>query len=74
MGLTAVSQQTYNREMQLMGSTFEITVVDDDAIQANKHIDVAVAEIKRIERLISSWDMASQTSEKPFVLKKNSSN
>ena len=45
-----------------MGSTFEITVVDDDAIQANKHIDVAVAEIKRIERLISSWDMASQTS------------
>jgi thiamine biosynthesis lipoprotein len=63
MGLTAVSQQTYNREMQLMGSTFEITVVDDDAIQANKHIDVAVAEIKRIERLISSWDMASQTSE-----------
>jgi thiamine biosynthesis lipoprotein len=63
MGLTAVSQQTYNREMQLMGSTFEITVVDDDAIRANNHIDVAVAEIKRIERLISSWDMASQTSE-----------
>ena len=46
-----------------MGSTFEITVVDDDAIRANKHIDAAVAEIKRIERLISSWDMASQTSE-----------
>jgi thiamine biosynthesis lipoprotein len=49
--------------MQLMGSTFEITVVDDDAIRANKHIDAAVAEIKRIERLISSWDMALQTSE-----------
>jgi thiamine biosynthesis lipoprotein len=49
--------------MQLMGSTFEITVVDDDAIRANKNIDAAVAEIKRIERLISSWDMALQTSE-----------
>jgi thiamine biosynthesis lipoprotein len=46
-----------------MGSTFEITVVDDDAIRANNHIDAAVTEIKRIERLISSWDMASQTSE-----------
>ncbi|MDG1930301.1 MAG: FAD:protein FMN transferase [Flavobacteriaceae bacterium] len=46
-----------------MGSTFEITVVDDDAIRANKNIDAAVAEIKRIERLISSWDMALQTSE-----------
>lgn len=63
IGLTAVSQQPYKRVMQLMGSTFEITVVDDDAIRANKHIDAAVAEIKRIERLISSWDMASQTSE-----------
>lgn len=63
IGLTAVSQQPYKRVMQLMGSTFEITVVDDDAIRANKHIDAAVVEIKRIERLISSWDMASQTSE-----------
>jgi thiamine biosynthesis lipoprotein len=63
IGLTAVSQQPYKRVMQLMGSTFEITVVDDDAIRANKNIDAAVAEIKRIERLISSWDMASQTSE-----------
>ena len=63
IGLTAVSQQPYKRVMQLMGSTFEITVVDDDAIRANKNIDAAVAEIKRIERLISSWDMALQTSE-----------
>lgn len=63
IGLTAVSQQPYKRGMQLMGSTFEITVVDDDAIRANNHIDAAVTEIKRIERLISSWDMASQTSE-----------
>ena len=45
-----------------MGSAFEITVVGDDANQANKHIDAAVAEIKRIENLISSWDKDSETS------------
>lgn len=45
-----------------MGSAFEITVVGDDANQANKHIDAAVAEIKRIENLISSWDKGSETS------------
>lgn len=61
-GLSAVAQQSYSRGVQLMGSAFEITVVGDDANQANKHIDAAVAEIKRIENLISSWDKGSETS------------
>lgn len=46
-----------------MGSGFEITVVADDAEEAEKGIDLAVEEIKRIEKLISSWDPASETSE-----------
>jgi len=46
-----------------MGSRFDITVVVNDSIQANKYIDTAVAEISRIEKLISSWDDNSQTSE-----------
>jgi len=46
-----------------MGSRFDITVVANDSIQANKYIDTAVAEISRIEKLISSWDANSQTSE-----------
>tara|TARA_B110000285_G_scaffold198463_1_gene230935 strand:- start:1853 stop:2749 length:897 start_codon:yes stop_codon:yes gene_type:complete len=46
-----------------MGSRFDITVVANDSIQANKYIDTAVAEISRIEKLISSWDDNSQTSE-----------
>lgn len=46
-----------------MGSRFEITVVANDSITANGHIDTAVGEISRIEQLISSWDPASQTSE-----------
>ena len=46
-----------------MGSRFDITVTAKDSITANVHIDTAIAEITRIEKLISSWDVASQTSE-----------
>jgi thiamine biosynthesis lipoprotein len=46
-----------------MGSRFDITVVADDQSQADLYIDLAVAEISRIEKLISSWDQSSQTSE-----------
>jgi len=61
MGCTA--QQPYKRSLKLMGSRFDITVVANDSIRANKYIDTAVAEISRIEKLISSWDDNSQTSE-----------
>ncbi len=44
-----------------MGSRFDITVVAKDSIEAEKYIDLAVEEIARIERLISSWDENSQT-------------
>ena len=46
-----------------MGSRFDVTVVANDSIEGNKYIDTAVAEITRIEQLISSWDANSQTSE-----------
>jgi thiamine biosynthesis lipoprotein len=46
-----------------MGSRFDVTVVANDSIDGNKYIDTAVAEITRIEKLISSWDANSQTSD-----------
>lgn len=46
-----------------MGSRFEITVVARNQAQADYQIDQAVAEIRRIESLISSWDPRSETSE-----------
>lgn len=46
-----------------MGSRFEITVVANDSIEADNFIDLGIGEIARIEKLISSWDSASQTSE-----------
>lgn len=46
-----------------MGSRFEITIVAKDADLGKQYIEIATAEISRIERLISSWDPNSQTSE-----------
>ena len=56
------AQQPYKRILKLMGSRFDIVVVADDSLEANLYIDLAVEEISRIERLISSWDSRSQTS------------
>ncbi|MBN1650919.1 MAG: FAD:protein FMN transferase [Bacteroidales bacterium] len=56
-------QNNYKRTLKLMGSRFDITVVANDSTTANYYIDLAVAEITRIERLISSWDDNSQTAE-----------
>ena len=61
--VSCAAQQPYKRTLIQMGSRFEITVVASDSTQANKYIDSAVAEITRIEKLISSWDINSQTSD-----------
>jgi len=56
------AQEPYKRTLKLMGSRFEITVVGKDQVEANEYIDLAISEIRRIEKLISSWDPNSQTS------------
>jgi len=61
--VVAQSQQTYKRTMLLMGSRFDITVLAKDSIEADKYIDLAVEEISRIEKVISSWDPKSETSQ-----------
>lgn len=45
-----------------MGNRFDISVVAKDSAQSNEYINLAVHEITRIEKLISSWDTDSQTS------------
>ena len=57
-----LAQDTYKKTFKLMGSRFDISVVANNQIEADNHIDTAVKEIKRIENLISSWIPASQTS------------
>ncbi|MBT28263.1 MAG: thiamine biosynthesis protein ApbE [Thalassobius sp.] len=58
----AQSQQIYTRTLKLMGSRFDISVVANSEQEANMHIDTAINEITRIEKLISSWDANSETS------------
>ncbi|WP_165748647.1 FAD:protein FMN transferase [Cellulophaga sp. Z1A5H] len=49
--------------MRLMGSRFDITIVAEAESAAKKNIAEVVAEISRIEKIISSWDENSETSE-----------
>ncbi len=56
------SLKKYKCELVLMGSRFEITALSENENLATAASDAAIKEIKRIEKLISSWDLKSQTS------------
>lgn len=51
----------FKRPQKLMGNAFEITVVSDDEKTANGHIDAAIEEIRRIEKLLTTFSEESQT-------------
>jgi thiamine biosynthesis lipoprotein len=57
------SQQIHRKSLKLMGSRFDISVVANDTLKASHYINLAIEEISRIEKLISSWDPNSQTSK-----------
>ncbi|CAM2902693.1 thiamine biosynthesis lipoprotein [Flavobacterium succinicans] len=59
----AFGQVTHKRKLYMLGSPFEMTVVAKDTIQGNIFIDMAVAEVKRIENLISDWIPTTQISQ-----------
>ena len=62
-GLQSPAQVVGKRQLTLMGSVFEITLVASDSSAAQQNIDQVVAEIERIENLISEWRPATQISE-----------
>ncbi|WP_428979177.1 FAD:protein FMN transferase [Flavobacterium cupriresistens] len=51
------------RTTLLMGSRFDITIVAQDSLTAETRINETIAEITRIENLISDWKSDSQVSE-----------
>ena len=55
----------YKKIERLMGNSFELTVVADDdpasGGRAHEKIDLAIAEIRRIEKLLTTFDEGSQT-------------
>jgi len=60
---TFLGQITHKRKLYMLGSPFEMTVVAKDTVQGNSYIDWAVAEVKRIENLISDWIPTTQISQ-----------
>jgi thiamine biosynthesis lipoprotein len=51
----AFAQVQETKTVNLMGSVFQITLVDKDSVSAHQNIQKVVAEIERIENLISEW-------------------
>ena len=51
-----------SRTVKLMGSRFDLSIVADDSLTAEYHIDTLIAEIRRIEYLISDWIDTTQVS------------
>jgi thiamine biosynthesis lipoprotein len=58
---TELNIACFNRVLKLMGNRFEITVAADDEEWANERIDEAVEEIRRIEKLLTTFSDDSQT-------------
>lgn len=49
--------------LKLMGSRFEVVALSSSPDTARRAVQACIQEIQRIERLISSWDQNSETSQ-----------
>ena len=58
----------YKKNLKLMGNRFEISILANDENFANANIDLAVAEISRIEKLLTTFSNDSVT----FQINENS--
>lgn len=54
-------EQKYSQSLKLMGNNFTITVVAQNEKTANGNINLAIAEIRRIEALLTTYKNESQT-------------
>lgn len=53
--------KTYSQSAKLMGNNFVLSVVTEGEEKAHQAIAMAIAEIKRIEQLFTTYDTRSQT-------------
>lgn len=56
----SIARDVYRKVLKLMGNRFEISVVARDRIRANDCIEEAVDEIRKIERLLTTFSDDSQ--------------
>jgi thiamine biosynthesis lipoprotein len=55
IGIAASAQVTHKRSLSMLGSPFEMIVEAKDIPEADTYIDMAIAEVSRLENLISDW-------------------
>jgi thiamine biosynthesis lipoprotein len=60
---TITGEMVHKQVLKLMGNRFEISVVADDAEWAQQRIEMAIAEIRRIEKLLTTFSDDSQTNQ-----------
>lgn len=60
---TTIALKVFSKVTRLMGNRFEISVVAEDEQQAANAIEKAIAEIQRIEKLLTTFDASSQTNQ-----------
>ena len=56
-----LKNQKYSQSLKLMGNNFTITVVAGNEKTGNENINLAIEEIKRIEKLLTTYKEDSQT-------------
>ncbi len=57
-----MEQQVFKKAMKLMGNHFELSAVGEEEGWGMERIEAGVREIQRIERLLTTYDEASETS------------
>ncbi len=58
-----LANKVHQKTLRLMGNRFTISVVDNDAKLAEKQINEAIAEVSRIENLLTTFNNESQTNQ-----------
>jgi thiamine biosynthesis lipoprotein len=59
--INEVELKLFKRGLKLMGNHFEISVVSDDEAWANERIDMGIEEIRRIEKILTTFKDDSET-------------
>src|SRR6476661_11059498 len=57
------SRALHRRVQKLMGNRFELTVIHEDEAYAQEALDLAIAEISRIEALLTTFKDTSQKNQ-----------
>ncbi len=62
LSIETTVRKAFRKTLPLMGNRFELTVIADDEIWAMDRIDAGIAEIRRIEKLLTTFQENSETS------------